>query len=95
MAKALFAAVLGGRPARRAASAADADRRGANNTASRAGKEASQGEEAADAGAARRARAAEEVRRRMEGSQAAGKIEKGMKWPKYWSACNKRLTAAG
>lgn len=21
----------------------------------------------------------------------AGKIEKGMKWPQYWSACNKRL----
>jgi hypothetical protein len=27
--------------------------------------------------------------------KAAGKIEKGMKWPKYWSACNKRLKAAG
>ncbi len=25
----------------------------------------------------------------------AGKIEKGMTWPKYWSACNKRLKAAG
>jgi hypothetical protein len=24
-------------------------------------------------------------------AKAAGKIEKGMKWPKYWSACNKRL----
>jgi len=21
----------------------------------------------------------------------AGKVEKGMKWPQYWSACNKRL----
>jgi hypothetical protein len=28
-------------------------------------------------------------------AKAAGKIEKGMKWPKYWSACNKRLKAAG
>lgn len=26
-------------------------------------------------------------------AKAAGKIEKGMKWPKYWSACNKRLKA--
>ena len=58
-------------------SAADADRRGANNTASRAGKEASQDEEAADAGAARRARAAEEVRRRMEGSQGRRQDREG------------------
>jgi hypothetical protein len=28
-------------------------------------------------------------------AKAAGKVEKGMKWPKYWSACNKRLKAAG
>ena len=28
-------------------------------------------------------------------AKAAGKIEKGMKWPKYWSACNKRLKAGG
>src|SRR5450759_2503596 len=28
-------------------------------------------------------------------AKAAGKIEKGMKWPKYWSACNKRLKTAG
>ena len=27
-------------------------------------------------------------------AKAAGKIEKGMKWPKFWSACNKRLKAA-
>ena len=26
---------------------------------------------------------------------AAGKVEKGMKWPQYWSACDKRLKAAG
>jgi curli biogenesis system outer membrane secretion channel CsgG len=26
--------------------------------------------------------------------KAAGKIEKGQTWPKYWSACNKRLKAA-
>jgi hypothetical protein len=24
-------------------------------------------------------------------AKATGKIEKGMKWPKFWSACNKRL----
>jgi len=29
------------------------------------------------------------------GAKAAGKTEKGMKWPKYWSACNKRLKAGG
>jgi hypothetical protein len=28
-------------------------------------------------------------------AKAAGKIEKGMKWPQYWSACNKRLKGAG
>jgi hypothetical protein len=28
-------------------------------------------------------------------AKAAGKIEKGMKCPKFWSACNKRLKAAG
>jgi Ni/Co efflux regulator RcnB len=28
-------------------------------------------------------------------AKAAGKVEKGMKWPKYWSACNKRLKTAG
>jgi len=27
-------------------------------------------------------------------AKAAGKIEKGMKWPQYWSACNKRLKSA-
>jgi hypothetical protein len=25
--------------------------------------------------------------------KAAGKIEKRMKWPQFWSACNKRLKA--
>jgi len=24
-------------------------------------------------------------------AKAAGKVEKSMTWPKYWSACNKRL----
>lgn len=28
-------------------------------------------------------------------AKAAGKVEKGMKWPQYWSACNKRLKTAG
>jgi uncharacterized low-complexity protein len=28
-------------------------------------------------------------------AKAAGKIEKGMTWPKYWSACNTRLKASG
>ncbi len=28
-------------------------------------------------------------------AKKAGKIEKGLTWPKYWSACNKRLRAAG
>jgi hypothetical protein len=27
-------------------------------------------------------------------AKAAGKVEKDMKWPKYWSACNKRLKSA-
>ena len=27
--------------------------------------------------------------------KAAGKIPVGMKWPQYWSACNKRKKAAG
>jgi hypothetical protein len=28
-------------------------------------------------------------------AKAAGKTEKGMTWPKYWSACNKRLKSGG
>jgi hypothetical protein len=28
-------------------------------------------------------------------AKAAGKVTKGMKWPQYWSACNKRLKASG
>ena len=27
-------------------------------------------------------------------AEAAGKVEKGMKWPQFWSACNKRLKGA-
>ncbi|HEX3441420.1 MAG TPA: hypothetical protein VHT93_13820 [Pseudolabrys sp.] len=26
-----------------------------------------------------------------QAAKAAGKVEKGMKWPQFWSACNKRL----
>ena len=26
-------------------------------------------------------------------AKAAGKVQKGTTWPKYWSACNKRLKA--
>jgi hypothetical protein len=28
-------------------------------------------------------------------AKKAGKVEKEMKWPQYWSACNKRLKANG
>ena len=28
-------------------------------------------------------------------AKAAGKVEAGMKWPQYWSDCNKRMKAAG
>lgn len=28
-------------------------------------------------------------------AKAAGKIEKRLTWPKYWSACNKRLKSGG
>jgi hypothetical protein len=28
-------------------------------------------------------------------AKAAGTVAKGQKWPQYWSACNKRLKAAG
>ncbi|MGN6572102.1 MAG: hypothetical protein ACTHLO_11875 [Pseudolabrys sp.] len=28
-------------------------------------------------------------------AKAAGKVEKGTTWPKFWSACNKRLKAGG
>lgn len=28
-------------------------------------------------------------------AKADGKLEKGMKWPKFWSACNKRLKGNG
>jgi len=60
-----------------AAAAADADRRGTDHAAGRAGEEASQSEEAADAGATRRGRTAEEVRRRMEGSQGRRQDREG------------------
>jgi hypothetical protein len=28
-----------------------------------------------------------------KGAKAAGKVENGTTWPKFWSACNKRLKA--
>lgn len=28
-------------------------------------------------------------------AKAGGKLEKGAKWPTFWSACNKRLKGAG
>lgn len=28
-------------------------------------------------------------------AKATGKIEKGMKWPQFWSACNNRLKSGG
>lgn len=28
-------------------------------------------------------------------AKSAGSIEKNMKWPQYWSACNKRLKGGG
>ena len=28
-------------------------------------------------------------------AKAGGTVAKGQKWPQYWSACNKRLKAAG
>lgn len=28
-------------------------------------------------------------------AKAAGKVEKGTTWPKFWSACNKRLKSGG
>jgi Flp pilus assembly protein TadD len=28
-------------------------------------------------------------------AKADGKVEKGMKWPQYWSQCNTRLKAKG
>ena len=40
-------------------------------------------------------RARARLRRRVEGSQAAGKIPAGQKWPQYWSECNKRKKAEG
>jgi hypothetical protein len=36
-----------------------------------------------------------ECGKEWKADKAAGKIEKGMTWPKYWSDCNKRLKAAG
>jgi hypothetical protein len=28
-------------------------------------------------------------------AKSASKVEKGMNWPQYWSACNKRLKSGG
>ncbi len=43
-------------------------------------------------------RAAARARQKQCGTEwraakSAGQVEKGMTWPKYWSACNKRLKA--
>jgi hypothetical protein len=51
-------------------------------------------EEGAEGRSACDARSAEEVRRGVEGSKSLKQIEKGTTWPKFWSACNKRLKSA-
>jgi hypothetical protein len=33
--------------------------------------------------------------REWRDAKKAGKVEKGMTWPKYWSACNTRLKGKG
>jgi hypothetical protein len=47
-----------------------------------------------DAASSGRAAALERQRKcgaEWKEAKAGGKVEKGMTWPKYWSACNKRL----
>jgi hypothetical protein len=48
----------------------------------------------ADGRAAARARQ-KQCGTEWKAAKAGGKVDKGMTWPKYWSACNKRLKAAG
>jgi hypothetical protein len=57
--------------------------------------ETSESEKAADRRAACRARAHQEVRRRMEGRQGRRQGREGNEVAQYWSACNKRLKAGG
>ena len=86
----------GGRPDRRAASAADTDRRGTDPTqpAAPEKKQAKTKKPPTPGQLAARERL-KKCGAEWKEAKAAGKIEKGMKWPKYWSACNKRLKAAG
>jgi hypothetical protein len=95
MHKAIAAAVLAPRPDRRAATGADADRRSADHAAGRAGKEATKTKKAPMPGQLAARKRLKKCTAEWKEAKAAGKIEREMKWPKYWSACNMRLKAAG
>jgi hypothetical protein len=74
--------------ARSAAAPATTPAAGAAETASKEKASKGGGREAARA----RQRACGEE---WKADKAAGKITAGMKWPQYWSECNKRKKAAG
>ena len=97
MYKAMFAAVLAAGPDRSAAAAAYAEGRRAG--AKRADKKDAKTETKAKKPPSAGMLAARERQKKCgaewKAAKAAGKIEKGMKWPQYWSACNKRLKAGG
>jgi len=68
-------------------SAASAQQAGASEKTAKTQKEPSAGQVAARD---RQKKCATE----WKDAKAAGKIEKGSTWPKFWSDCNKRLKAA-
>jgi hypothetical protein len=100
-----FAGLDGGRvlaqtpPAKEATSKDDAKATKADER--KAKREAAKKERAAKKEKASSARAAVRERQKQCGTEwreakKGGKLEKGMTWPKFWSACNTRLkTKAG
>ena len=83
-----------GRAGRRSAGGAAAGARAQRASADRAGQtgQESKSQKTADRRSARRAQARQKIcGAEWRAAKKAGKIEKGLTWPKYWSACNKRL----
>jgi hypothetical protein len=91
MYKVLFAALLASGlivvPLSQSFSTAAAQQPSASEKTAKAKKEPSAGQIAARE---RQKKCAAE----WKDAKAAGKIEKGSNWPKFWSDCNKRLKAA-
>ena len=92
-----FQQTVHGRHCRRAVSTDDCS---AGDRCASAGRDARARNHDGEAGDGLGGRQAMIARERACGAEwkadkAAGKIEAGMKWPQYWSACDKRKKAEG